>query len=82
MSNVTQEERIKEVEEAVGNIVNELGTILDLTTKVKNLQDRVRELEEAVGSLVSLTDRMQIAFETTHSRLTNLETKVSKLERK
>ena len=35
---------------------------------INYLEDRVKELE-------SLTDRMQIAFETTHSRLTNLETK-------
>ena len=40
------------------------------------------DLENRIKKLESLTDRMLIAFETTHSRLTNLETKVSQLEKK
>ena len=76
MSNVTQKERIKELEEAVGSIVanmDSMGDACDINEQ--DLENRIKKLE-------SLTDRMLIAFETTHSRLTNLETKVSQLEKK
>ena len=76
MSNVTQKERIKELEEAVGSIVanmDSMGDACDINEH--DLENRIEKLE-------SLTDRMLIAFETTHSRLTNLETKVSQLEKK
>ena len=76
MSNVTQKERIKELEEAVGSIVanmDSMGDACDINEH--DLENRIKKLE-------SLTDRMLIAFETTHSRLTNLETKVNQLEKK
>ena len=71
-ANRTMEERMKVVERYVSDTAFK-G--IRNTEEVEKLKARVKELE-------SLTDRMQIALETTHSRLTNLETKVSQLERK
>ena len=76
MSNVTQEERIKEIEEAVGSIVanmDSMGDACDINEH--DLENRIKKLE-------SLFFMILIALFSTHSRLTNLETKVSQLEKK
>ena len=86
MSNVTQEERIKELEEAVGNILDLEEQVKSLRKVVTTLHDEMNQVKSILNvgqhtpinkiyQLESLTDRMQIALETTHSRLTNLETK-------